>query len=86
MNADITPADYAYVEICLTSSKGLGLFAKQDIKRGTRILSEVPLMVLPANWRAEDLQQKLSKLSRSKLDQFHGLQSKKDLLDPRSRK
>jgi hypothetical protein len=45
---DASAVDPPLLELCLTSNKGLGLFAKQDIERGTCILSEASLIVLPS--------------------------------------
>lgn len=66
----------------LTTTADLGLFAKQDIKCGTRILSEAPLVVLseddvsahPCMWK------RLDHLSPAELDQFDSLYINKALL------
>ena len=73
-----TPAvDHPLLELCLTSNKGFGLFATQDIKRGTCILSEAPLIVLPSRDKVSyhDLQARLAALGPSKRDVFHSLHS-----------
>lgn len=73
-----TPAvNHPLLELCLTSTKGLGLFAKQDIKRGTCILSEAPLIILPSrgNVSYHDLLVRLAELSPDKRDLFHNLHS-----------
>jgi hypothetical protein len=73
-------ADYPVVELpllglCLKSIKGLGLFAKADIKAGTRIPSENPPLILPERDCSiyHDLQIQLAKLTSTRRDTFHSL-------------
>ena len=66
---------------------GLGLFAKRDIKRGTCILSESPLVVVHTKGEEEysRLWQQLEGLSTSQLGQLDALQCNKELLSKRAR-
>ena len=71
------------MELCLTSTKGLGLFAKDDIQRGTRIISEAPLRVIHSGNEGEEhksLRNALSTLSSAKLDAFYSLSTNRKLL------
>jgi hypothetical protein len=81
---DTSAVDHPFLELCLTSNKGLGLFAKQDIERGTCILSEALLIVLPSrdNVSYHELLTRLAKLDPSKRDLFHSLHSEPQCLPP----
>jgi len=56
--AGVTPQGTPFYELVLVSGKGLGLFAAQNIPRGTRILEESPLVHL----KSKDSEQKLTRL------------------------
>jgi hypothetical protein len=75
------------VELCLTTSKGLGLFAKKDIKRGTRILRETALVWIPKKTTNAylDLRQQLDKLPPRELDRFLSLQCNEELIKEENR-
>lgn len=87
MSTDTLPVDHSLLELCLTSKKGLGLFAKQDIKRGTCILSEAPLIVLPSRdgISYHDLLAQLTRLNPDQRDQFHSLHSEPQCLSARAK-
>lgn len=73
-DTDTGAVDHSLLELCLTSSKGLGLFATKDITAGTCLLSETPLVVLPSRECSyHDLQLQLLKLQPHQLDLFHSL-------------
>ena len=75
--------NHPLLELCLTSTKGLGLFAKSDIKRGTRILSETPLVTVPCKDLSSphELWGELENLTPAQLDVVHGLERNKELSD-----
>ena len=75
IHADYPIVDHPLLKLCLTSTKGLGLFAKADIKAGTCILSEKPLLVLSKRDCSiyHDLQLQLAKLTSAQKDVFHSL-------------
>ena len=73
-DTDTDAVDHSLLELCLTSSKGLGLFAKKDIQAGACVLSETPLIVLPSrDCSYHDLQLQLLRLQPHQLDLFHSL-------------
>ncbi|KAK3721065.1 hypothetical protein LTR37_003355 [Vermiconidia calcicola] len=82
-NGNESRIEHPLLEICLTSSKGLGLFAKQDIKRGTRILSERPLIVLSSEDIANysSLKQRLDDLTTVEHALYYDLSDNKELTD-----
>lgn len=45
--ADPDPDPDWWVEIRPTETAGLGVFARRDIPRGTRIIAEAPLIMIP---------------------------------------
>ena len=76
--------DHPLLELCLTSGKGLGLFAKEDIKRGTCLLSESPLLVVRFGAGYSEVQavaEAVAKLSTTDFNTYLGLDSNKDLSD-----
>ena len=80
---DINPL----VEVGLTSSKGLGVFATQDIKPGALVLSESPLLVLLVRGgTSQHVLRKVASLSPSDLDDFYNLSHNKNCLNSEKRK
>ncbi|CZT25065.1 uncharacterized protein RCC_10793 [Ramularia collo-cygni] len=67
-----TPRDSsALIEQILTSRKGLGMAAAKDIKRGTRIISEEPLLIINTNKEVDKhLLQAFFRLSPTQHDQL----------------
>ncbi|KAK5165512.1 uncharacterized protein LTR77_009041 [Saxophila tyrrhenica] len=70
------------LELRLTPTTGLGLFAKCDVKRGSRLLSEAPLLLIPSSGPTtyQDLQQQLEKASPAEREALYGLQHDPELL------
>lgn len=63
-------------DICESPGKGLGSFATRDIPRGTRILSERPLLSIDKrHYLVSDLEEAFAKLSQSDQKKFVGLHS-----------
>lgn len=59
-----TDTENPYYEIRTVPGKGYGCFALTDIRRGTRILSDDPLIFLPmAEYLEEDIKEAFAKLS-----------------------
>lgn len=81
---DTKTVGHPLLELCLTTTKGLGLFAKKDIKAGTCIISEKPILVLSSkeDLTLRDLQQQLDKLTPAQQDAFLSL-SCSDKASPR---
>lgn len=79
-------ASPALVEVAFTASKGLGLFATKDIKRGTRILAEEPLVVRPPTEKSTiNIYREFDKLTPPQLNEFSALHHEKTLLEPQLR-
>lgn len=57
-------------EVRVAANKGLGLFAKHSIPRGTRILAEKPLVVLHPGQRPSDILGCAKQLSKKSRDQL----------------
>jgi hypothetical protein len=65
-----------YYEIRAIPGKGYGCFALKLIKRGTRILADAPLLVVPiANYLQQDIQEAFEKLSLAEKNQYFTLHS-----------
>ncbi|WPH02476.1 Hypothetical protein R9X50_00534000 [Acrodontium crateriforme] len=63
-----------YVRIMPTDGKGLGLFATQHITKGTRIIEEQPLVMLPPNEaHSRFLWEQFSKMSEAQLKEYCSL-------------
>ncbi|KAF1849229.1 SET domain-containing protein [Cucurbitaria berberidis CBS 394.84] len=65
-----------YYEVRPIPGKGYGCFALKAMKRGTRILAEEPLLVVPiAEYLQSDIQQAFDKLSPEQKDIYFSLHS-----------
>lgn len=63
-------------EIRTTPSKGYGCFALKDLKRGTRILADSPLLIVPiAHYLQSDVDKAFENLSSSEKDLYFSLAS-----------
>ncbi|KAF2165997.1 hypothetical protein M409DRAFT_23724 [Zasmidium cellare ATCC 36951] len=69
-------------ELIITADKGYGLFATQDIKRGTRIIAEEPMLVLPSDVNTSSLYTYLDKLTPDQHAQLSDLASTKHVAPP----
>jgi hypothetical protein len=71
---DVTANEY--YEICAIPGKGYGCLALKSIKRGTRILADDPLLVVPiAEYMQEDIQKAFDKLSPEQKNMYFTLHS-----------
>jgi hypothetical protein len=71
---DVTANEY--YEIRAISGKGYGCFALKSIKRGTRILADDPLLVVPvAEYMQKDIQKAFDKLSPEEKNLYFTLHS-----------
>lgn len=63
-NAEICATENEYYEVRAIPGKGFGCFALKDIEPGTRILADLPLLVVPmAEYYQKDIQGAFDKLS-----------------------
>ncbi|PVH93834.1 SET domain-containing protein, partial [Periconia macrospinosa] len=66
--------DNEYYEVRHIPGKGYGSVAKQDIKCGTRILADEPLLIVPiANYGAKDIEEAFGKLTQDQKDLYLSL-------------
>lgn len=66
------------LELLLNPKKGFGLFATEDIKRGTRIIDEEPLITIAPHHSITDLSDLLKKLTPEQYAQYTDLSSDQD--------
>jgi hypothetical protein len=65
-----------YYEVRATPHKGYGCFAIQDLKRGTRILTDCPLVIVPiAKYFISDIEEAARKLSPKERELYFSLAS-----------
>ncbi|KAL1798116.1 hypothetical protein ACET3X_002153 [Alternaria dauci] len=70
------PADNPYYTIRAIPNKGYGCFAVRDLSRGTRILSEAPLLVVPiAEYMLSDVEKAFAELTPAQQALYHTLHS-----------
>ncbi|KAF2686976.1 SET domain-containing protein [Lentithecium fluviatile CBS 122367] len=70
------PEGNPYYEIRAIPDKGYGCFALKDIKRGTRILTDKPLLIVPKpDYLLEDIEEAAKKLSPEELELYFSLSS-----------
>ncbi|KAF2644115.1 SET domain-containing protein [Massarina eburnea CBS 473.64] len=68
--------DNGYYEIRAITKKGYGCFALRDLERGTRILADAPLLIIPiALYMKEDVEKAYEKLSQEEKNIFLTLAS-----------
>jgi hypothetical protein len=83
-DVDESEINHPLLELCLTSTKGLGLFAKTAIKHGTCVLSEKPIiMVSTDSVTYESFLERLEELSEEQHNALYALGHNKKYLDPR---
>lgn len=70
------PADNEFYEIRAVPGKGYGSFALKDLKRGTRILSEPPLLTVSnGHYLIADIEETFSQLSADEQKTYWSLAS-----------
>ncbi|KAG6020366.1 hypothetical protein E4U19_006414 [Claviceps sp. Clav32 group G5] len=86
---DTTGADNAMYALRDIPGKGKGLVATRDIPKGTRILSEQPLIAVPfgksAKWRGNFIAQQLKALKKKQRDTFLSMPNKLPFIDSETR-
>ncbi|KAI8943141.1 hypothetical protein NX059_001171 [Plenodomus lindquistii] len=71
----IAPKNHFY-EVRAIPGKGFGCFALKDLKRGTRILADNPLLIVPmADYLQEDIQAAFDKLTDPEKELYFSLHS-----------
>ncbi|KAF2851701.1 SET domain-containing protein [Plenodomus tracheiphilus IPT5] len=71
----MTPKNHFY-EVRAIPGKGFGCFALKDLKRGTRILADSPLLIVPmADYLQEDIQAAFDKLTPREKELYFSLHS-----------
>lgn len=67
-------------ELLITASKGSGLFATRAIKAGTRLIAELPLLIVPPGATSKDLATHFSTLTPAQHAAYTDLASREDLI------